>query len=143
MDTVKHTDPIEELLEAHGIRPTAVRILICRAISAFHDTFSINDVEAALESVDRSTVFRTLTNFAEHHLVHEIEDGSGQKKYCFCHNDHKCTPEEMHCHFYCTSCHKTFCLDNTAIPVVEYPPGFRLDSVEYLMRGICAKCKGG
>ena len=87
---------IEEILSAHGVRPTAVRMLIYRCMASHSDTFSLGDLEQELETVDKSTLFRTLTLFTEHHLLHETEDGSGVKKYCVCHNDHSCTPAEMH-----------------------------------------------
>ncbi len=131
-----------DILEEHGVRPTAVRILVLRVISSYHDTFSLSDLETELESVDKSTIFRTLTIFAGHHLVHETEDGSGSTKYCYCHNDHVCGVEELHCHFYCEMCHKTYCLENTHIPVVHYPDGFKLHEVEYLLKGICPACGG-
>ena len=76
-----------ETLTRHGIRPTAVRLLIYKTALRFHDTFSMSELEDALESVDKSTVFRTLSLFAARHLLHEIEDGSGSTKYCICRND--------------------------------------------------------
>lgn len=130
-----------ELLERHGIRPTAVRLLICRTVLRFSDTFSMAELEAALESVDRSTVFRTLTLFAAHHLLHEIEDGSGSTKYCVCRNDHACGIGELHCHFHCEACGKTYCLDHTHIPAVRYPEGFEVRRVDYLLKGVCAGCR--
>ncbi|MDE7148885.1 MAG: transcriptional repressor [Bacteroidales bacterium] len=131
----------EAVLTAHGIRPTAVRNLVYKAIEAFSDTFCLTDLEDALESVDKSTLFRTLTLFAEHHLLHEIEDGSGSKKYCLCWNDHTCSVDELHCHFYCEACRKTFCLDHTHIPVVRYPDGFELRQIDYLLKGLCPECR--
>lgn len=130
-----------DILSRHGIRPTAVRILVLKAMTRFHDTFSMTDLESELDSVDKSSVFRTLTLFAEHHLVHEIEDGSGSTKYCVCHNDHVCGIDELHCHFYCQACHKTFCLDHTHIPPVRYPAGFEVRQVDYLLKGRCAACR--
>ncbi|HIW97850.1 MAG TPA: transcriptional repressor [Candidatus Tidjanibacter gallistercoris] len=132
---------LDDILTLHGIRPTAVRILVCKAMAGFHDTFSMNDLEEVLDSVDKSTLFRTLTLFAEHHLVHVIEDGSGSTKYCMCRNDHACSVEELHCHFYCEACHKTFCLDHTHIPAVRYPAGFEVRQVDYLLKGRCAACR--
>ncbi len=132
---------IQEVFEHHSIRPTAVRILIYRSMLEFHDTFSLADLEEALDTVDKSTIFRTLETFTEHHLVHEIEDGSGARKYCVCRNDHECSPDELHCHFYCESCHKTFCLDSIHIPPVRYPEGYELHQVEYLMKGLCPACR--
>ena len=131
----------EEILQHHGVRPTAVCLMIYRTMLGFENTFSLADIEDTLDTVDKSTIFRTLTLFAEHHLLHEIEDGSGAKKYCVCRHGESCGPEEMHCHFYCESCHKTFCLDHTHIPAVKYPEGYELHSIEYLMKGICPECQ--
>lgn len=131
---------VESTLTLHGVRPTAVRILIYRVLQQFNDTFSMTDVETAADTLDKSTIFRTLTLFAEHHLLHEIEDGSGSKKYCLCHNDHECSVEELHCHFYCESCKKTFCLDEAHIPPVNTPPGFIARQAEYIIKGTCADC---
>lgn len=129
------------LLSQHGIRPTAVRILIYRTMDGFSDTFSMSELEDELGSVDKSTIFRTLVLFAEHHVVHEIEDGSGSMKYCLCRNDHVCGIDELHCHFYCEECRKTFCLDHTHIPAVRHPAGFEVRQVEYLLKGVCAECR--
>ena len=68
---------IPKYLNDYGIRPTAVRIIVFRAMYELHDTFSLTDLENTLESVDKSTLFRTLLLFVQHHLVHRIEDGSG------------------------------------------------------------------
>ena len=73
-------DKYIEILSKHGIRPTSVRILVLKAISNYHDTFSLSDLEADLESVDKSSIFRALILFAEHHVVHVMEDGSGSTK---------------------------------------------------------------
>ena len=107
----------------------------------FTDTFSLSDLEEVLDTVDKSTIFRTLEVFAEHHVIHETEDGSGARKYCVCHSGHVCGPEEMHCHFYCESCHKTFCLDHTHIPPEKVPEGYELHEVEYLLKGLCPECR--
>lgn len=135
------TDRIEKLFEAHGVRPTAMRLLIWRAIDGRTNTFSLQDLETELVTVDKSTIFRTLTLFAEHHLLHEIEDGSGSRKYCVCHNDHECAPEEMHVHFYCEKCRRTFCIDNALIPPVILPEGFSATSAEYVIKGLCPRCR--
>ena len=43
----------DEILNRHGIRPTSVRILIYKTMNRFHDTFSMADLEEALDSVDK------------------------------------------------------------------------------------------
>lgn len=129
-------------LQRHGVRPTAVRILVYKAMEGFHDTFCLSDLEIVLDTVDKSTIFRTLSIFAEQHVVHHIEDGSGSTKYCLCRRDSACSVDDLHCHFYCEVCHKTYCLDHTHIPVVNYPAGFELHGIDYLLKGICPACKG-
>ena len=131
----------DEVFRRHNIRPTAVRVLVYNAIKSFHDTFSMSDVEDALETVDKSSIFRTLALFAGQHLVHEIEDGSGLAKYCLCRNDHVCGAEEMHCHFYCESYQKNFCLDHTHIPIMHYTDGFELHQINFMMKGLCPSCR--
>jgi len=135
------TDDIVRLLENHSVKATSIRILIMREISRQCDTFTLTDLEEALDTVDKSTLFRTLTLFASHHLLHETDDGSGAKKYCLCHNPGVCRPREMHCHFYCESCKKTFCLD-TVIPPVSIPEGYEATEAEYVIKGKCPACSG-
>lgn len=131
-----------EKLEARDIRPTALRLLILRTMRAFSSAFSLADLEDALPTVDRSTLFRTLTLFLGHHLVHGIDDGSGALKYALCANDCDCAIDELHTHFYCTACRRTFCFRNTHVPRVPLPEGFTADSVNYVIKGRCADCAG-
>lgn len=136
----KTCEEITTLLQDHGIRPTAVRILILRCIEKLHHTFSLADIEAHLLTVDKSTVFRTLTLFAEHHLLHTSDDGSGSKKYCLCRHSESCTPSARHSHFHCTICKKTYCLDEVIVPQINTPAGFIVSEMEYTMHGTCPAC---
>ena len=132
----------QQVLDNAGIRLTAVRLLIWRTVRhEFSDAFSLADLETALPTVDRSTLFRTLTLLTESHLLHEIDDGTGSQKYCVCHLD-----DTRHClghvHLTCKQCHKTYCLQNVHIPSVPLPAGFQLEEAEYVVKGICPQCSG-
>jgi len=71
----------EQVLLNAGIRVTAVRLLVWRKVRhGFQDTFSLADLESALPTVDRSTLFRTITLLADAHLLHGIDDGTGSQK---------------------------------------------------------------
>ncbi len=131
----------ERVLEQAGLRVTAVRLLVWRQVRhAFDDTFSLADLEDALPTVDRSTLFRTLVSLTEAHLLHEIDDGSGAQKYCVCHHD-----DTRHClghvHLTCVRCHRTFCLKDVTIPNVPLPEGFEAQETEYVVKGLCSKCR--
>ena len=128
----------EATLLHHGIRPTAVRILVYRAIRHRSEAFSLADTENWLPDMDRSSIFRTLRLFAEHQILHEIDDGSGTAKYCVC----RCEDRHHlnHLHFACTRCFHTYCLEDHTIPLVTLPDGFLPQEVEYIVKGICPKC---
>ena len=129
-----------ERLEKKGVKPTALRILILRAMMDAQYAMSLSELEELLDTVDKSTIFRTLTLFLSHHLIHGIEDGSGSLKYEVCGNECSCSVDDMHTHFYCEKCHRTFCFKGISIPVIELPEGFRMESINYMVKGTCAGC---
>jgi Fur family ferric uptake transcriptional regulator len=130
----------EQVFKKAGIRVTAVRLLIWREIrNSFPGAFSLSDLEDALPTVDKSTLFRTLMLLSESHLLHDIDDGSGSHKFCVCHHD-----DTLHCtghvHLTCRVCHRTFCLTDVRIPQVELPEGFVPEEAEYIVKGVCPDC---
>lgn len=129
-----------KLLSEHGIKPTANRILVVKALAAESNPLSLKELERVIETVDKSGISRTLALFRAHRLVHDIEDGDGNVKYELCHSHSAAGDEDMHVHFYCEQCHKTFCLWDTPVPEVEVPEGFRRESVNYMIKGLCADC---
>lgn len=131
----------EQSLDNAGVRITAVRLMVWRHIRhGFSDAFSLQDLEVALPTVDRSTLFRTLTTLTDAHLLHEIDDGTGSQKYCVCHHD-----DTRHCqghvHLTCRMCHRTFCLTKVLIPSVPLPTGFQAEETEYVVKGVCSRCR--
>lgn len=135
-----HDNSDEQLLQNAGVRLTANRLLIWRQVRhSFSGAFSLADLEALMPTLDRSTLFRTLTLFRESHLLHDIDDGSGSQKYCVCHLDdtRQCLG---HVHLTCLDCHRTFCLPNVKIPPVALPEGFMAEETEYVVKGVCAHC---
>jgi Fur family ferric uptake transcriptional regulator len=130
----------EHILRNAGIRITAVRLMIWKQIRhSLTGVFSLSDLEEAMPTVDRSTLFRTLTLLSEGHLLHTVDDGSGSQKYCLCHHDdtRQC---KGHVHLSCRICHRTYCLTDTTIPPVPLPQGFQVEETEYIVKGICARC---
>ena len=138
--------PQTQLLHSRGIRPTPVRILVLRALQENDCAVSLMTLEAELKTVDRSSIFRTLNLFLEQHLVHQVEDGSGQTKFALCEEHcrsgahHEKMLSDFHVHFYCEQCQRTLCLHDVAIPDVELPKGFMLTSANFVLKGVCAEC---
>lgn len=129
-----------ELLERHGIRATANRIMIVKALAAEQAPKTVKDLEDTLVLIDKSNIFRTLAIFKEQHLVHSIEDGNGALRYelCLSHSDDE--DDDEHVHFFCEECGRTFCLHSVPLPDVALPAGYRPRSANYLVKGLCPAC---
>lgn len=127
-------------LALREIRPTATRLLILRALMQGDEALSLSDVEQRLQTVDKSTISRTLSLFLLHRLIHAVDDGSGALKYAVCGDDCDCSVDDEHTHFYCQLCHRTFCLKQIHVPVVALPPGFQLHHINYVLKGLCPRC---
>lgn len=135
-----------KMLEARGIKPTSNRLLVIQTLQNQDCALSITDIEAKIGTIDKSGVFRTLTLFLDHHLVHCVDDGTGMLKYalcppaCHCGECHHEGLEDLHTHFRCERCGRTFCLRGLPIPAVKLPQGFVLNSANYVLVGLCPKC---
>lgn len=130
----------EKRMIERGIKPTAVRLLILKAMLQQNQAFSLSDLEMVLDTVDKSTLSRTIHLFHEKILIHSIDDGSGSIKYSVCPKDCMCSINELHVHFYCNQCKKTFCLESIPIPQVKLPDEFLLESVNFVLKGLCNHC---
>ncbi len=131
---------ISDLLTEHGVKPTANRIVIVRALENSGRPLSMSELEERILTIDKSGIFRTLTLFREHHLVHVIEDEGDGVRYELCHSHNTEDDEDMHVHFFCERCHKTFCLEDTPLPYVSLPEGYEPLSANYIIKGICPRC---
>ena len=129
-----------DMLEKREIRPTSMRILILKIMLEKEEMLSMTDIENILESVDKSTISRTLNLFLEKHLAHTIDDGSGSLKYGVCHRECTCSVEDQHSHFFCEKCQKTYCMTSLPAPKVILPKGFALNGINYVMKGLCPLC---
>lgn len=130
----------ETILESRGVKPTPNRLLVARALAAATSPLSLLDIETQLDTVDRSSVFRTLMLFVKAGIVHEIDDGSKSMKYELCHATGDDHDSDRHVHFHCLSCHRTFCLEDIPVPEVALPGGYAVTSANYVVKGTCPDC---
>ncbi|MBR1872276.1 MAG: transcriptional repressor [Bacteroidales bacterium] len=131
---------LEELLSRHGIRPTPNRLLVARALEESGRPVSMSELETAIDSIDKSGIFRTLVLFRDKHLVHVLEDGGDGARYELCHSHDSEHDDDLHVHFYCEKCRKTFCLEDIHIPRVSLPQGWSAHTVNYMIKGVCPSC---
>lgn len=128
-------------LESKGIRPTANRILVMKTLMGEQNPQSLSNLERKMVSMDKSSIFRTLTLFLEHDVVHAFEDGRGVLCYELCEEKGACDHHDGHIHFYCESCQRSFCMEDIYIPSFELPEGFYPHSISFVIKGECPECR--
>lgn len=99
------------------------------------------ELEKALHSFDRVTLYRTLNTFLEKGIIHKVPDNSGITRYALCSGG--CSEhhhQDEHVHFKCTNCQHIQCIATIAVPQVPLPEGFVALESQFLINGICKKC---
>lgn len=134
-------EQIEARLIGKGIKPTANRIIVYRTLDEASGPLTLSMLEESLVTVDKSSIFRVLTLFLDHDVVHAFEDGRGVLHYELCGNEGHCDLSDSHLHFYCESCHKSYCLDNLQLPDIVLPDNFTAHSVSFVVKGLCPHCQ--
>ena len=129
-----------DLLARHGIKPTANRIVVAKTLAKEDRPLSLSELERKIMTIDKSGIFRALTLFRDHHLVHAIEDGGEGVRYELCRSHSDTDDDDMHVHFFCECCHQTSCLDDIHIPPVSLPDGYEMTTANYVVKGICPNC---
>jgi Fur family ferric uptake transcriptional regulator len=130
-----------QLLRTHQLRHTESRIEILGLFFSHKCALSQPEIEKAIDSCDRVTIYRTLSTFLEKGILHKVLDDAGSMKYALCpascqtyHHNHE------HVHFKCGECGDTTCLEDIQIPPVALPTGYALHAMNLLLQGTCPKC---
>lgn len=134
---------IDKTLEAHQVRPTAMRMLIYKYMAEKEIAVALSDIESAFAKAERTTLYRTIKTFEEKGIVHQIDDGTGTSKYALCEPGCNCEIErDLHLHFHCTNCNETVCLTQHKIPQINLPDGYIAEDANLVVTGVCEKCSG-
>lgn len=131
---------IINILETAGVRPTANRILVLKELITSHAPMGLIELEDKLCTLERSSILRVLSVLKEQSVIHAIEDGRGIVKYELCHGNNSCSVNDMHPHFYCEKCERVYCFETLSTPLVDIPEGFKMHTVNYMIKGICPTC---
>lgn len=131
----------EDQLTNRNIKPTAMRLLVLKAMLGQPTAISLSELEKQIEHADRVTLYRTLKTFQDNGLVHSIDDGTGALKYALCEEDCECDLEkDLHLHFHCRLCGNTYCLQKYKIPEIMLPAGFAGEEANLVVKGVCKAC---
>lgn len=134
-------EAIEAILQAKGIAPTAMRILVLEYLQKQTAAVSLQGLERDFQHSERTTLYRTLKTFEEKGLIHPINDGTEATKYALCADACKAGNHyDLHLHFYCYSCRQTYCLPRHQVPDVALPINYMLKELSLVAKGICENC---
>lgn len=133
-------ETLEQILEFRKIQPTAMRLLVLKALQQTEYALSLTELEAQFEQADKTTLYRTLKTFEKNKLVHSIDDGSGAVKYALCDNSCECLPEQAHIHFHCNNCEQTYCMKDYNLPKISLPKNFKAEETSLVVKGLCENC---
>lgn len=128
-----------EILNDFEISSTPIRILVIKCLQESDTPLSLIEIETRLATVERSSISRTLSLFKKQNVVHSFDDGSGSAKYELC-KSNKFSIKDLHIHFRCQSCEKTFCFETMKIPDIELPEGFMMKDANFVITGLCDNC---
>jgi Fur family transcriptional regulator, ferric uptake regulator len=132
-----------DILRTNHLSNTDSRRAILEIFLQSQAALAHHDIEKKTgEKFDRVTVYRTLQTFIDKGIVHTIPTADNAVKYALCREE--CSEghhHDNHIHFVCDSCGNTTCLDETAIPQIRLPLGYRQEKVNVIVNGICKSCK--
>lgn len=124
-----------------GVRPSPIRVMVVRELANAGRPLSSLEIENLLDTVDHSSISRTISILMAHNMLHQISDGTGSMKYELCADGHADTHSDQHVHFHCRQCGITECFQYVPVPRVALPDGYTAESTSYIVTGVCAKCK--
>jgi Fur family ferric uptake transcriptional regulator len=132
-----------EILKSSSLSITDGRKKILDIFLSAPNALAHQDIELKCkEKFDRVTIYRTLQAFLEKGIIHTIPSSDNITRYALCNDD--CIDSghhhDNHVHFSCDECGKTICLDETTIPSVRLPNGFRAHQINMIVSGVCKSC---
>jgi len=139
---MKKEEYIIATLHSHELKKTPARVKVLQILDGSKYAVSYTQLEAATkELADRITLYRILKNFEQKGIIHKMTDHEGNAKYALCvegcdthrHQDH-------HVHFNCTECNQTLCLEETDIPKISLPRGYKAMQYAFTVNGLCRQC---
>jgi Fur family ferric uptake transcriptional regulator len=131
-----------DLIRSAGVKVTRGRVRVLDALQEAQQPLSHADLEGQLgmadnTQFDRVTLYRILDSLVACGLALKAVDTRGVFRFSATGAQRQ---HDGHVHFRCTDCGGVFCLKAAPPTPPKLPRGFRLDHVEYDVRGTCAQC---
>jgi Fur family transcriptional regulator, ferric uptake regulator len=126
-------------LDQAGYRSGAARREVIELLGAESCAVTALEIDRRLESVGRATVYRTLEQLEQLHLVHRVEIGGDAAGY------ERVDAEQHHHHLVCEECGRLAPFADRsleqAIEAVSREVEFEVAAHDVVLRGRCPDCK--
>ncbi|WPU66946.1 Fur family transcriptional regulator [Peredibacter starrii] len=136
----------KDLLTEKGLNRTKVKIKILQILSESQKPLSVPEIHGKLdETCDVSTVFRSITQYKEKHLVHEVNLDEGFFRYELVQDkhDHHDHHHHHHHHVRCRVCGDIQSIEHCDLGPFEKAIaklGFKDMEHRLEFTGVCSKC---
>lgn len=132
---------LNDILHRRQLSGTESRRKILSLFFESGDALTHGDIEKEVgEKYDRVTIYRTLQTFEEKGIIHTIPTADNAIRYALCKDCEEGHHHDDHVHFICTNCEKTICLDDVVSPKIDLPEGYKAESVQVVIKGVCREC---
>jgi Fur family ferric uptake transcriptional regulator len=131
----------EQILKKYGIKKTVCRkCILDKLIESENTALTETEITDAFANLfDRVTFYRSLKTLEENKVIHRIVLNNTTVKYAL--SEHLVLTK-IHPHFHCTRCNKVICLDSSLLDKeLALPAGYKIESVQILLEGICSNCQ--
>lgn len=130
----------ESLIRDTGARLTKPRSRVLAYLLEQNKPLTHHDIQDGLgdDALDSVTLYRVLDWLGEHELIHRIAGADQVWRFNAGAGQHG----HQHAHFQCTRCEMLTCFTDIALPTkIVLPPGYTSQQVDFLIKGICPRCK--
>jgi len=131
---------IDELLGKAALRKTRQRVNILKVLLKAKSPLSQDQITRKLRTTapNKVTVYRCLEKFTKVKLVHNAYLQDRTRYYEL---SNRCTENQCHPHFTCTSCGITTCMEKARIPMAKgIDKGYIVHRQQVRLEGLCPNC---
>ena len=133
---------IEKKIKNGNLAVTKNRKKVLKVFLTVGRPIALKTIKSSIENIDRVTLFRILSVFEDHHIIHSIHLDNGDRLYALCNPE--CSSSEKkhthdHIHFQCKDCKEVMCLPIDNKPAISIP-NYIIDEVSINASGTCLNC---
>jgi Fur family transcriptional regulator, ferric uptake regulator len=138
---VSWAEHASQQLSRAGYRSGGARRQVVELLADEGCALTALEIDRRLNSVGRASVYRTLDQLEQLHLIQRVEIGGDAAGY------ERIDPDEHHHHLVCESCGRLVPFSSEdlekAIEAIGRRADFQIAAHDVVLRGACERCAGG